>query len=119
VRAKNALLGALIAEAEPIALDGEELTVAFAPSAQFLRKKAEDPANRATVSDAVGEITGRRLRLSYELREGLEDRAEGGEARGSEEELVRRFMEEFDAEELPVDWTPEQSEQLISEERGG
>jgi DNA polymerase-3 subunit gamma/tau len=118
VRAKNALLGALIAEAEPIALDGEELTVAFAASAQFLKKKAEDPANRATVSEALGELTGRRLRLSYELRQELEGQAPGGGARGSGEELVRRLMEEFDAEELPVDWTPEQDEQPISEERG-
>jgi hypothetical protein len=118
VRAKNALLGALIAEAEPIALDGDELTVAFAASAQFLKKKAEDPANRAAVSEALGELTGRRLRLSYELREELEGQARGGPARGSGEELVRRLMEEFDAEELPVDWTPEQDEQPISEERG-
>jgi DNA polymerase-3 subunit gamma/tau len=118
VRAKNALLGALIAEAEPIALDGEELTVAFAASAQFLKKKAEDPANRATVSEALGELTGRRLRLSYELREELEVQARGGPARGSGEELVRRFMEEFDAEELPIDCTPERGEQPISEERG-
>jgi DNA polymerase-3 subunit gamma/tau len=118
VRAKNALLGALIAEAEPIALDGEELTVAFAASAQFLKKKAEDPANRATVSEALGELTGRRLRLSYELREELEGQARGGPARGSVEELVRRFMEEFDADELPIDWTPERGEQPISEERG-
>jgi DNA polymerase-3 subunit gamma/tau len=118
VRAKNALLGALIAEAEPIALDGEELTVAFAASAQFLKKKAEDPANRATVSEALGELTGRRLRLSYELRQELEGQARGGGARGSGEELVRRLMEEFDAEELPIDWAPEQGEQPISEERG-
>ena len=42
VRAQNALLGALIEEAEPVALEGQELTVAFAASAPFLKKKAED-----------------------------------------------------------------------------
>jgi hypothetical protein len=31
---------------------------------------------------------------------------------------VRRFMEEFDAEEIPGDWSEEQGGQLISEERG-
>src|SRR5207248_271616 len=35
VRAQNALLGALIEEAEPVAVQGEELTVAFAASAPF------------------------------------------------------------------------------------
>jgi len=40
----------LIDQAQPLALDGEELTLAFASSAQFLKKKAEDPAHRATVA---------------------------------------------------------------------
>jgi DNA polymerase-3 subunit gamma/tau len=123
VRAKNALLGALVAEAEPVGVtEGEltegEVTVAFAASAQFLKKKAEDPANRAVVGEALREITGRRWRLRYELREELEGQAQTGAGRGSGEELVRRFMDEFDAEELPVDWSPEHGEELIGEERG-
>jgi DNA polymerase III subunit gamma/tau len=118
VRAKNALLGALIAEAEPVGVTGDEVTVAFAASAQFLKKKAEDPANREIVGEALREITGRRWRLRYELREELASQAHtrGGERSG--EELVRRFMEEFDAEELPVDGSPEHGEELIGEERG-
>ena len=35
VRAEHALLGAVIADARPVALDGEELTLAFASTAQF------------------------------------------------------------------------------------
>jgi DNA polymerase III subunit gamma/tau len=104
VRGEHALLGALIAEAQPVGTDGDDLTLAFAATAQFLKKKAEDPANRLAVGEALRAITGRRWRLSYELRDELtpQDRPD---ARGhSEEEWVRRFIDEFDAEEIPGEW---------------
>ncbi len=102
VRGENALLAAVIADAQPVELAGEELTVAFAPSAAFLKKKAEDAANRTAVAEALRQVTGRRLRPSYELRELLEEEG-GAVVTLSEEELVARFMSEFDAEELPDD----------------
>jgi DNA polymerase-3 subunit gamma/tau len=110
VRSEHALLGALIAEARPVALDGEDLTLAFASTAQFLKKKAEDPANRVAVGEALRTIAGGRWRLSYELSEelGEQDRAEQGEH--SEEGWVRRFVEEFDAEEIHGDREPERGE---------
>ena len=92
----------MIADAQPVELAGEELTVAFAPSAAFLKKKAEDAANRTAVAEALRQVTGRRLRPSYELRELLEEEG-GAVVTLSEEELVARFMSEFDAEELPDD----------------
>ena len=105
VRADNALIGALIADARPTAVDGEDLTVAFASSAAFLKKKAEHPDNRAIVSEALRLLTGGRWRLSYELLEADAELASGAEA-PTEEEWVRRFMEEFDAEELLSDQEP-------------
>jgi DNA polymerase-3 subunit gamma/tau len=102
VRADNALLGALIEEAEPVAVDGEQLTVAFATSAPFLKKKAEDPANRAAVSAALATVTGRRLSLCYALDGELESRRPQQRA-DTEEEWIRRLMQEFDAEELPTE----------------
>jgi DNA polymerase III subunit gamma/tau len=105
VRAGNGLLGALIADARPVAVDGEDLTVAFASSAAFLKKKAEHPDNRAIVTEALRQVTGGRWRLSYELLEADAQDESGGEA-PTEEEWVRRFMEEFDAEELFGDQTP-------------
>jgi DNA polymerase III subunit gamma/tau len=101
VRGENALLGALIEEAQPVDAADGQLTVAFAASAPFLKKKAEDPANRAAVTAALGNVTGGRWRLSYELRGELDAREREQPAASSEEEWVRRFMEEFDAEELP------------------
>ncbi len=107
VRGEHALLGALIAEARPVAVDGEDLTVAFAPTAQFLKKKAEDPANREAVSEGLAAVAGGRWRLSYELRdepEGTDDRAQPREH--SEQEWVARFMREFDAEEVEGECDP-------------
>jgi DNA polymerase-3 subunit gamma/tau len=100
VRREHALLGALIAEARPVALEGEDLTLAFAPTAQFLKKKAEGPANRAAVGEALHAVTGGRWRLSYELSDELAGEDQAAHAEPTEEEWVRRFMEEFDAEEV-------------------
>ncbi len=90
----NALLGSVIAGARPVELEGDELTVAFDSSSPFMKKKAEDADNRMAVASVLRELTGRRLRLSYELRE-LES-----PPGYTEEEWVARFMSELDAEEL-------------------
>jgi DNA polymerase-3 subunit gamma/tau len=54
-------------------------------------------------------VTGSSLRLAYELRADHEVVAPAASAAPalSEEDLVKRFMDEFDAEELP----PEPEEQ--------
>jgi DNA polymerase III subunit gamma/tau len=106
VTAENGLLGACIVEAQPVAVEDEELTLAFATTAQFKKKKAEDGANRIVVIEALRSITGQRWRLSYELREEL---AGDGpvDTRDSEEQWVARFMQEFDAQELTDDASPE------------
>ena len=78
VGAENKLLSAVLTDARAVALSDEELTVAFAATASFLKKKAEDNAHRATVTEALRQLTGqRRLRVVYELREELPPPAEG------------------------------------------
>ncbi len=69
-----------------------------------MKKKAENPDNRAAVTAALKDITGRRWRLSYELQDGMADEDAAQPAPGSEEEWLKRFMDEFDAEELPGEW---------------
>ncbi|HEY7934058.1 MAG TPA: DNA polymerase III subunit gamma/tau [Solirubrobacteraceae bacterium] len=101
IRTENALLGALIAESKPASLSGEELVLAFAPSAAFLKKKAEDPANRALVMGALQQLTGVRLRPSYELRGDVAVALVDQQDAPSEQDLVERLMAEFDAEEIP------------------
>jgi DNA polymerase-3 subunit gamma/tau len=99
---ENKMLSAVLVDARPVAMAGEDLTVAFASSAAFLKKKAEHPDNRAIVSDALRQLSGGRWRLSYELLEVDADAASELSA-PTEEEWVARFMEEFDAEELLSD----------------
>jgi len=112
VRSENALLGALIAEAQPLGLDGEDLTLGFASTAQFLKKKAEDPVNRRTVGDALTAIAGGRWRLSYELLEELpQQRGEVQDPAQFEDEWVKRFIDEFDAEEIDGEWDSAEAEQ--------
>jgi len=98
IRAQNAMLWALVSEARPVEVEGEEVTLAFAPSASFLKRKAEDPGHFATVTSALKEITGRPVRLTYELREDVRHEPRSA----SEEDLFARLMAEFDAEEVPV-----------------
>jgi DNA polymerase-3 subunit gamma/tau len=110
VGAENKLLSAVLAEARPVAVsEEEELTVAFPATASFSKKKAEDSAHRATVTDALRQLTGQqRLRVAYELREQLPPPAQGhaGAPPRTEEEWVARLKEELDAKELDVAGPP-------------
>jgi hypothetical protein len=55
------------------------------------------------VAEALRAVTGGRFDLSFELLTELEH--DGSPApQHSEEEWVRRFMEEFDAEEITGEW---------------
>jgi DNA polymerase III subunit gamma/tau len=118
VRGENALLGAVICEAQPVAVDGEDLTLAFASTAQFLKKKAEDRDYRAAVSEALRAVAGGRWRLSYELREEQAAADPSESPARSEEEWVARFMREFDAEELTEDGEPVDAQDARADERG-
>jgi hypothetical protein len=95
VRLKNAMVGALLQEARPAAVEGERLTVAFPPDAEFSKKKAE--ANRPLLQAALRGLTGHTLALDYEL--GAE-RASTGGATLSEDELLERLKREFGATEV-------------------
>jgi DNA polymerase III subunit gamma/tau len=112
---QNKLLSAVLAEARPVAVGDGELVVAFASTASFLKKKAEGNDHRAAVTQALREVTGHRsLRVAYELRDELPPPLVGQPAQGprTEEEWVARFMEEFDAEELPGEEALTQSEKV-------
>ncbi len=102
VRADNAMLAALLEGARPIALEDDELRLAFPESAAFLKRKAEGNENREAVAGALATLGGRRLRLAYELAADEEGHDPDGAAL-SGDELVARVMAEFDAEELAPD----------------
>jgi len=94
-------LAAVLQSARPAQLGEGELTLAWPESAGFFKRKAEDPASRETIVRAIRAVTGTSLRLAYELRDESELLAQPAAPRLSEEELVNRFVEEFDAEVLP------------------
>lgn len=101
VKQSNAMLAALLADARPVEISERELTLAFPPGAAFLKRKAEQDDHRRVAADAFRKVMGQALALHYELRD-LEEVApeRNGEHSISGEELVRRFLEEFDAEEI-------------------
>ena len=100
VRNDNAMLAALLADARPVAIGTRELTLAFPSGAAFLKRKAEQDDHRRVAAEALRAVTGHRVAIRYELRDGEEEQGSSSSVL-SGEELVRRFLEEFDAEEIP------------------
>ena len=108
VREGNAMLAALLADARPVIVTERELTLAFPTGAAFLKRKAEQDDHRRVTVEALRSVTGHTLVLRYELRDEDEPAADPAETVLTGEELVQRFMEEFNAEELLDD--PDQPE---------
>jgi DNA polymerase III subunit gamma/tau len=97
----NALCAAALAGAQPVAVEDGQVTVAFPPGAEYLRRKAEDDDYRACVAAALRTVTGAKARVAYVLGEPADAATtEAPAAALSEDELVRRFVAEFDAEEI-------------------
>ena len=107
IRNDNAMLAALLADARAVAVAERELTLAFPAGAAFLKRKAEQEDHRRVAAEALRTVTGLALALRFELRDDVED-GHPSESVLSGEELVRRFLEEFDAEEILDD--PDQHE---------
>jgi hypothetical protein len=97
VRASNAMLGAVVGVASPVELAGDRLVLAFGEDAAFQRRKAEERTSRTALAEAVRVVTGHALTFSYEVREG---HAQPPPQPLSEDELIARLKDEFDAEEL-------------------
>ena len=108
VRKANAMLAATLEAARPVSLSGDLLTLAFPAGGAFFKRKAEQDDYRRDTADAVRSITGVSLRLQYELRDAAPVPTPAAPVDVDGEELVRRFMEEFDAEEVLED--PDQEE---------
>jgi hypothetical protein len=109
VRSENALCAALLEDAHPVAVDGAQVTVAFPSTADFLRRKADDDSYRTCVAGALRTITGAKAQIAYVLADPPpEADLEPADELPTGEEWVRRFVAEFDAEEIHPD--PPESE---------
>jgi hypothetical protein len=119
LKTTNMLCASILAESRPVALQAGELTVAFPPGSEFLRRRADSEAYRACVIEALRAVTGQAPTLAYELRELEEGLAAtgGGDGVGAgavpraltEDEWVARFVTEFDAEEIIPEAPPEET----------
>ena len=95
------MLAALLADARPVALQEQDVTVAFPAGKAFLKRKAEQDDYRRVTAEALRAVIGSPLVLRYELRDEPEA-ADPAAAPGglSHEELVKRLVDEFDAQEV-------------------
>jgi len=102
VRSENALLAAALEKAQPVELADGEATFAFSREESFFKGTAEREEHRQRVAETVRSLAGVALRPRYELRELAEVELPGMPApvAPTDEELVDRFVAEFDAEEL-------------------
>jgi DNA polymerase III subunit gamma/tau len=101
---ESPMLAGALRDARPAALGEEGLTIAWPEAAALTKRQAEDPAKQEMLAQAIRAVTGASLRLAHEVRAAHEvpdAPAAAAEPKLSDDELVERFMAEFDAEELP------------------
>jgi DNA polymerase-3 subunit gamma/tau len=110
LREGTPLLAAALDDAAAVPEGADGLTLVWPEESAFMKRKAEAPANQSLLVNAIRAVTGSSLRLAYDLRAAgapTPVAAATGAPALSDEDLVKRFMDEFDAEELP----PEPEEQ--------
>jgi hypothetical protein len=93
--------GTMLAEARPVELTDDELTLEFPASASFHRQLAEEPKNATLLREALYEVTGRRLAVTFAV--GEDTRAAEEEVAQTEEDFVSLFRDTFDAREIEED----------------
>ncbi|MCB0877150.1 MAG: hypothetical protein KDB46_13260, partial [Solirubrobacterales bacterium] len=99
---------------KPIGIDtgAGTVTIAFPPGSAFNLRKADDKDNRVVVGEALLAVLGAPLRPVYAMLDsepGPAAEPTGGDGTpvSNENELVERFIAEFDAE-VVVDDEPDQ-----------
>jgi DNA polymerase-3 subunit gamma/tau len=101
VEQKSIPTASMLREAHPADLAGDTLTVEFPRSASFHRQLAEEPKNATLLTDALYEVTGRKLSLAFAVgQNGGDAGPDPEEAPASEEEILELMKETFDAREV-------------------
>jgi DNA polymerase III subunit gamma/tau len=103
VEEKSIPTASVLREAHPKGLAGDTLTVEFPRAASFHRQLAEEPKNATLLEEALYEITGRHLSLTFEVGENGETgpAAEAEEEQpASEDEIIELMKGTFDAREV-------------------
>jgi DNA polymerase-3 subunit gamma/tau len=91
----------VLREAHPADLQGDTLTLAFPPTAQFHLAQARDPKNATLLAEALYDVTGRRLEVAFELADAPAEPAAPAapEEPASEEEILGIFVDDLGARE--------------------
>src|SRR6266540_4030258 len=100
VSEKSIPTASMLAEARPVSLADDTLTIEFPQNASFHRKLAEEPKNATLLRDALDELTGHRLGLEFVLGDAAPAEEQADEAPAGEEEIYQLVKETFDAEEI-------------------
>src|SRR4051794_5288467 len=101
VEEKSIPTASVLREAHPKGLANDTLTVEFPREASFHRQLAEEPKNATLLEEALYEITGRHLSLTFEVGEnGGEVEAPAPDEPASEEEIIELMKGTFDAREV-------------------
>ncbi len=99
VRERSIPTATLLEEATPVALDGDVLTLAFAPGAEFHRRQVDDDKNTRLISESLFEVTGRRLGIVTITTE-VDEEEEPEEGTLSEEDVLALLRDQLDATEV-------------------
>jgi DNA polymerase III subunit gamma/tau len=99
VAAKSIPISTVLGEAHPAELDGDTLTIEFPATASFHRQLAEEPKNTSLLRDALYEVTGRKLAITFAVGEGADGDDAEPEGPAGEEHFLELMKETFDATE--------------------
>jgi DNA polymerase-3 subunit gamma/tau len=99
VRERSIPVASLLTEARPTDLAEDTLTLEFPAGADFHRRQVAEPQNIGVLRDALYEVTGRKLAVVLESREGAEEPLADDEPL-SEEDVFSLLKETFNAEEV-------------------
>jgi len=112
LRDEKAFVASCLENAVPITLADGVLIAAFPADDAFIRRKCEEEPARTAVAQAIREVTGARLRVTYELREAEELGIAAWAGTVSpheapdEDAVVERLKAELDATEIVPDAAP-------------
>ena len=100
VRERSIPISTLVAEARPVEIRGDVVTIEFAQAAGFHRAQIEDPKNLAMLRDALYAVTGRRLTVETVVGAPPEPTEPEDARELSEEDVISLLKDTFDAEEV-------------------
>jgi DNA polymerase-3 subunit gamma/tau len=100
VRERSIPISTLVAEARPVEIRDDVVTIEFAQAAGFHRAQIEDPKNLAMLRDALYAVTGRRLAVETVVGAPPEPTEPEDARELSEEDVISLLKDTFDAEEV-------------------